>query len=64
MTEDPRNRILGVETQHIFVSEIANSPAAENARALLASINFNLESSSNKVVLLARTNVEFWRQFT
>ena len=59
MTDDPRNRILGVETQHIFVSEIATRTgvAADNARRLLTSINFNLKSRGNKVILLARTNV-------
>ncbi|MGL5838596.1 MAG: hypothetical protein ACRCY3_08865, partial [Sphingorhabdus sp.] len=57
MSEDPRNRILGVEVQHIFVSEIANSDSAARGYALLQSINFNLESRSNKVALLARNNV-------
>lgn len=55
--DDPRNRRLGVEAQHIFVSEIARNDTAAKGFALLQSINFNLESRSNKVVLLARPNV-------
>ena len=59
MSEEPRNRVLGIEIQHIFVSEISSqvSLAADNARRLLASINFNLESRGNKQALLARFNV-------
>jgi hypothetical protein len=59
MSEEPRNRVLGVEIQHIFVSEIAGekTAAARVANAFLQSINFNLESRGNKLALLARSNV-------
>lgn len=45
---------LGYEIQHIFVSEIAsqNSQAAINARRLLDSIGFDLDSRSNQIALL------------
>lgn len=35
---------LRFEIQHLFPSEIRNNPDAEDARRLLTSINFNLES--------------------
>ena len=59
MSQDPRNRILGVEVQHIFVTAIETriSDEADRARAFLQSIGFDLESRSNKVALLARVNV-------
>tara|TARA_B100001179_G_scaffold229388_1_gene215026 strand:- start:655 stop:801 length:147 start_codon:yes stop_codon:yes gene_type:complete len=43
MSEEPRNRVLGVEIQQIFVCQIKSSPDAAEAYALLRSINFDLE---------------------
>ena len=48
-----RKRWLRFEIQHIFVSEIANSPTAIPALTLLTSVGFNLESRGNKMPLLS-----------
>lgn len=41
---DARGVFLRFEIQHIFVNEIVTTEAARDARRLLASIDFNLES--------------------
>ena len=43
MSEDRRNRVLGVKIQQIFVCEVKSSPDAAEAYASLQSINFDLE---------------------
>lgn len=49
-----RGRLFGFETQHIFLLAIGtrNTPEAFSARALLASIGFDLEGKDNKIALL------------
>ena len=51
MAKSERGRVFGFEIQHIFPNQILteNSREAKNARALLASISFNLESRGNKI---------------
>ena len=52
MSEDPRNRVLGVEIQQIFVCKIKSSPDAAEAYPLFQSINFDLASRGNKQALI------------
>lgn len=53
MTDGTRYINLRFEIQHLFPSEIGKADAAVDARRLLNSINFDLESRGNKMALLA-----------